>query len=334
MRNIVSKLALAAVLAAGMATPVLADVDAVANITKDKLIEVDVKISINKDINLNVLVDVDVVHAAEAMALVNQVTRNNLVDRNVTGESLSNGTNNTEDRPVPQGINDEALVRDASILGTAGGSVNFNIGVTGVNQDVGAMTNQGNVWSVALAEDDPENPSLFADAEAEVDQLVGGLVFDAEGQVSVNSGNTLDWTDSTNNNGGPLVDNITFGVTVLATLEDSVNGNLGLTGVNQNSGNFNNQVNAVAASGGISISPGLVLADIGIDIEGTTVALAEAALGQEVAGNFAEMEAVFSDSTIDNSVNNNTGVTHVNQSSGSFANQANVVAVGAAIFVN
>lgn len=295
MKNIVSKLALAAVLAVGVAAPALADVDAVASINKNKNVSVIETISINKDVNLDLDVDVDLARAAEAMALANITTSGNTVDRLPEADGTVLGGN-------PH----EFLIRTAAIDGE-GGSIIGNTGVTGVNQDVGAMTNQGNIWSIALSQENAEDPSLFADAQAEVDQksLANNVSF-ISGEGAEASGQILFTTD----------------------IGDSINDNVGLTAVNQNAGNMNNQTNAVAIAAGVELEGDET------SVSGASVALAEAALGQVAAANFVtETESDGTDklSSISGSITGNAGITQVNQATSNMGNQGNVVAAGAAV---
>jgi len=313
MKNVISTMALAAVLAAGLAAPVLADVDAIATITKTKTVSVVETISIDKDIIVRINVDVDLARAAEAMALVNTTIRNNLVDRDVQNNVLFAGNDN------------DTLIRTAAITSVGGltdpGSVSGNTGVTGVNQDVGAMANQGNIWSVALSQDSTP-PSLFTDAQAEVDQL--------------NSGNRVSFVDGLSNPPltTPPTPPVPFGGQVLftAVIFDSINDNTGLTGVNQNAGNMMNQTNAVAVAAGVTF-------DGPTQVGGASVALAEAALGQETTGNVVIETTGTAGPGIGTSklasaigsINGNTGVTQANQAVGNMGNQGNAVAVGAAV---
>lgn len=293
MKNIVSKLALAAVLAAGFAAPALADVDAVASINKTKNVSVVETISINKDVLLDLDVDVDLARAAEAMALANITTSLNRVDR----------TPEADETPLG-GSPDEFLIRTAAIDGEDG-SINDNTGVTGVNQDVGAMTNQGNIWSIALSQENAEDPSLFADAQAEVDQK--------------SNNNTVEFL-SGEGSGGQIL--------FTSDIGGSINDNTGLTAVNQNAGNMNNQTNAVAVAAGVELSGD------GAEVSGASVALAEAALGQVAANNTVnetESDGVDKLSSIGGSINGNTGITQVNQATSNMGNQGNVVAAGAAV---
>jgi hypothetical protein len=84
---------------------------------------------------------------------------------------------------------------------------------------------------------------------------------------------------------------------------------------------MNNQTNAVAVAAGIQST--------GTDV---LVALAESALGQEssdhVVADFNNLKSAFIGP---GSISGNSGITHVNQSVGMYANQANVVSVAAAV---
>lgn len=95
-------------------------------------------------------------------------------------------------------------------------------------------------------------------------------------------------------------------------LSNSINNNFGITSANQSTGNFNNQLNSVALAAGLG---------------GALVALSEAALGQTCVGNVIDETATVKTDTIENSLNNNHGVTSFNQSAGNANNQANVVAI-------
>lgn len=301
MKNIVSKLALAAVLASGLAAPALADVDAVASITKTKNISVNELISITKDIHLVMTIDTNLARAAEAMTMVNTTIRNNTVDRaTVPLDGLGDPTFG-----FPT-LNDGEIIRTAVIDGTLG-SVNGNRGVTGVNQDVGAMANQGNIWSLGLAQQGAE-ASLFTDAQTEVDQKVNN--------------NHVTFQDvPTHLNGQVLFTGL---------ITSSINNNRGLTGVNQNVGNMMNQTNAVAVAAGVTLGGPTT-------VGGATVALAETALGQETTGNTVTETTTGGGSGTDKlasaigSINGNIGITQVNQAVGNMGNQGNAVAVGAAV---
>jgi len=96
------------------------------------------------------------------------------------------------------------------------GSINDNTGIVNVNQNAGNMNNQANSEALAVA------ISLAGVALSEA----------ALGQVNSNP---------ENENGFPAV--FEFGVEKTATLTGSLNGNTGVGGVNQASGNMANQAN-------------------------------------------------------------------------------------------
>ena len=86
-------------------------------------------------------------------------------------------------------------------------------------------------------------------------------------------------------------------------------------GVNQSSGNINNQLNSAALAAGLdSVTNG---------------ALGEATLKQVNADNFLTHIAVFRSDSISGSINGNAGIVSVNQASGDMVNQANVHAIAA-----
>jgi hypothetical protein len=90
-----------------------------------------------------------------------------------------------------------------------------------------------------------------------------------------------------------------------------VNGNTGITQVNQAPGNINNQAN------GMSLAFTLY----------NGIALSDTALGQWNSGQTVTEEGVSKFALISGSVNTNTGVTQVNQAAGVLANQSNVVSL-------
>ena len=220
------------------------------------------------------------------------ITKDVSVTVEVTVEQEGDGA--AEAQALANVVNQGNVVQLDSMIydATMVGSVNANTGLTEVNQAVGNMGNQGNLVAVALA----DTGNAFADAQAEVDQL--------------------------NDNGGTSrVEFSVFNATIgdpLDPLEGSVNDNLGVTQVNQDAGYMNNQTNAVAVAAGIAS-----------DDDDVLVALAEAALGQENVDQIYNATTNTHTATITDSINNNTGITQVNQSAGAFGNQGTVVAVGA-----
>lgn len=165
-------------------------------------------------------------------------------------------------------------------------SFNENTGIIQGNQDVGNMVNQANVVAAAIT----TAATAFSDANAALTQI--------------NLGN--DVTTSVHLDADILP---VLVPTKTATIIDSVSTNSGIIHVNQNAGNMNNQFNGTSLA-------------IAID---SIVALSETDLGQwNVNNDVTETNTVKFD-LIDNSVNFNSGVVNVNQSSGNMNNQATVV---------
>lgn len=167
-------------------------------------------------------------------------------------------------------------------------ALNFNNGVMQVNQDVGVMSNQGNLLAVS----DTTGPTGFGDSQAEVSQH--------------NKGNQLYRTANiVNGDGGNAVIG-DYAVERTSTMTNTVLGNVGIINVNQNSGEMNSQTNANAVGVGA----------LGIIIVG------EAALGQTASDNRVETVRNYSASTIQDSVNGNLSQVSVNQASGGLNNQS------------
>ena len=192
-------------------------------------------------------------------------------------------------------------------------SILGNIGVVNVNQATGNMNNQGNVVSVAIDVWPPDQPP----PNGEPPSAESGL---AHAQTSAEQFMAFNTINSIN----ILYRN--------ALIINSINGNIGIVGVNQSAGNINNQLNAVT---------------IAVSIDGV-VALAEADLGQFNTGfwcygdnNNEDGFTYFPQSVTENntnknalisgSVNGNIGVVGVNQTVGNMANQANIANVAASI---
>jgi hypothetical protein len=144
------------------------------------------------------------------------------------------------------------------------GSVSNNVGITQVNQDVGVGANQANVVAVAVTDAE----ASVADAQSTVDQR------NLDNEVLLTGPFILDDPERT------------------AVISDSVNGNNGITQVNQNAGNWNK-----------------------------ILALADAFLGQENTGNTVDAFTTIKTDVISGSVNGNTGITNVNQTTGNMNNQ-------------
>ena len=295
------KLLLAGV-AAGLglwAASASADVTVTAVITKDKDITVTEEITKFKDVDIEADVILFVNKAAEVDSLINQSNFDN-----------------------------EACENCAEKLDWIKNSVNNNTGVVSVNQAAGNNNNQANALSAAVdneelpippddvpeVPEEPGTPGGFAEAQAAVDQ-VNGLKKETTVVRNPDTGELISVTVVRT----PLP-NIVDSVNIVfreARIQNSINNNLGVVGVNQATGNMANQANNVGLA--IALSVG--------------VALVEADLGQENANNDVHERDVLKTALLLDSVNGNQGIVGVNQSSGNMANQANVAGLSAAIAV-
>lgn len=265
LRNTLALLAVGAFLLVTAGSS-FAEVDARANVRVSKDVRIAELIFIAKGVLIVGVVLDRAEKAAESLAVINQENENNHACENCAEKS--------------------DLITD---------SVNFNSGITTVNQAGGNMNNQATTISVAFDNDkdpgdpgtDPQDdPSGFAESQAVVEQ-------DNE-------------------------ENSVFSHAIIfrdALMSESVNGNEGITAVNQAVGNINNQANIVSMA--VSLNSG--------------VALSEGLLGQESTDNRNIEFDVYKTAKIIGSVHGNTGVTQVNQASGNFANQANVASISLSV---
>jgi hypothetical protein len=257
--------------AMAMPMPAEASLDLFARITKTKDIRVAERVFIDKRIVITVMLREQYDGAAEADAVSNQLNERNIVRGNIQGTAPTNPS---------YGISRHARIAD---------SINRNEGIVGVNQDVGNMVNQGNLVAAALT----RTPRSVTNSQAEADQVNRfNNVVQLE-RLTIQNGQIVGEPDRS------------------ADIEDSINFNSGVVGVNQNSGNMNNQLNKLA----LAVGPG------------SHVALSEAALGQVNTGNRVLEVETFRVDTIRDSVRNNSGIVGVNQSSGNMNNQASVVSM-------
>jgi len=277
--------AAATLLAAGLfAGPAQADVTVLATIDKTKSVTVYESITIRKFVDIFVNADFTLQGVAEADAIKNVLTTGNFV--------------------FGVDVPPFDIVVDTQLTGTAQliSSLNGGTGVTGFNQTVGNMVNQGNVVSVAAIANDP---FAFIDAQAEADEVNTGNYVEDRQLIDTVDGNPVDLSDP--NLPATILPN------KVALILDSINSNNGIMDVNQDAGNMNIQNNADA---------------IGIALGGV-LALSEAALGQVNRGNTViEVETVKS-GRIQDSINTNAGIVKVNQATGNMNNQANNVAFAA-----
>jgi hypothetical protein len=289
------------------ALPALADVAVTANVTMQKDVMVFEDIVKNKNVTIQVgrLDGFMVDHAAEAAAIVNAASDGVTVNGNGSqSESFS--------------VNLDASM-DASITG--------NSGVVGVNQDVGNSVNQGNVVALAYTVGDGTPGgfgSALADSQAEASQANSGSSVTERGVRAHDEPQPDTVIPDPNFPNDRTKDTVIPGAIVAvpdsdvksASLLGSVNGNTGITGVNQNVGNASNQHN------GVSLAVGLE----------SVAALSEAALGQANTGNSVDESGTVRTASISGSVNANVGITAVNQNTGNFNNQSSMVAFSAVGF--
>jgi len=257
-----------AVLLAFAAAPAYADVELYATIYKDKDVTIVETIDITKDIEIDATVDIDVVSSAEADAYLNQENSNNTACENcaektdtiidsandnlgITTINQAAGNNNNQGSSIAVAV-DARVGTDGGADGSPGfghaqahaeqdnhnnlvdainllfrdalidNSINFNHGIVHANQATGNNNNQANVLAIGV--------SLAGDGVALAEADLG----------QVNCFNTVLESDSTP---GAEPD---FGINKTATINESVNGNTGVIGVNQTVGNMANQANVVA----------------------------------------------------------------------------------------
>lgn len=188
---------------------------------------------------------------------------------------------------------------NAYFAATLTGSLLRNAGITQVNQDVGQMVNQANNVSAAV-----NLQAFFAESHAMVEQQ--------------NNNNRVTQRGTLPSQGLPNENSFALR---RADILDSINGNSGVTQVNQNAGVANNQVNSVS----LALSLGRNTAG------GTTaVAISEADLGQWNTGNSVDEVNTIKVGRIIGSVRNNGGITSVNQSTGNMNNQSTVISFAGA----
>ena len=108
-------------------------------------------------------------------------------------------------------------------------AINNNTGVVQVNQSPGQMNNQSNVLALAFS----LRPGGVALAEADLGQF--------------NQGNFVGESDGQQVSGKAVVGD-GIGINKSASITGSINGNIGIVGVNQSAGNMANQANIVSFS--------------------------------------------------------------------------------------
>jgi len=265
--------------AAAFATPALADVQVTGTIHKDETIIINEFIRKDKFVTIRVNQTFNGATAAESVSVYNQRTTGHTLRRDVSNVTTPTG------QVDPNVLGAACLtagcgpVVPADNVVTISTSFSDNIGVVMWNQDNGYNNNQANAVTAAVVAN-----AFFAEATASAEQRT-------ENNVSFVFGNR-DLSEYRN-----------------ATITTSVNRNVGVTFINQNVGFASNQYNSLTLAIGLS----------------TTVALADADLGQWNQGNRTYDLQTTRSATISGSVQNNAGVTAINQNTGNFNNQATMI---------
>jgi len=276
----------------------LADVFVTADIFKNKDIVETIDIQIRK--NITVIVnynELDLIGDAEAHTLVNQDNHDNIVDGLTTVNE-----ENPSDTPNTDGSAGE-LNFDIELDALIEASITGNSGVVGVNQDVGNMVNQAN--AVSLAE--TVSTSSVTESQAHGEQNNHDNSSTQYERLAFDTGELVEVGDL------PIADPSVLDPDRTALITGSVSENAGIVGVNQNAGNNNNQANGVALAVGF----------------GSHVALAESDLGQFNANNtILAFETLHTDEIVD-SINGNSGVVTVNQTTGNNNNQGSMISFSA-----
>jgi hypothetical protein len=257
---------------AALATPALADVSVTGTTTKTETITIDEDITKAKVVVIAVAQTFTGSTAAEATSVYNQRNNGNILTRDYNSTAVPASPN----APTCTVCGPTGPAADVA---TMTNSFSNNTGVVLWNQDVGNNANQANAVTVAVVAN-----AFFAEATASAEQRT-------EGNQS-----------------------FVFGffptVTKSSLIANSVNNNTGVTMINQNAGFASNQYNNLTAA---------------IGLNGGTVALADADLGQWNQGNVTVDFNSTRSGTIVGSVTGNTGVTAVNQNNGNFNNQATMI---------
>lgn len=293
-------------LALTLAGPAVADVNVSATIDMEKIVFVTENISKFKTVSIDVTDPLDALMTDEAAEAAAIVAASN------DGIFISGPTTGSSDQ-VDYNVNLDASLSD---------SINGNTGVVGVNQDVGNSANQANLVALAYT---AGTGTALADSQAEADQANNsGSVIErgVREHTEVVDGGTTQTGDPDFADDGKkitIIENPDGTITILdsavksASIENSIVGNTGITGVNQNVGNASNQHNGVSLSVGI----------------GAVAALSESALGQANSGNSVDEVGTVRTASLTASVLNNAGITAVNQNTGNFNNQSSMVSFSA-----
>jgi hypothetical protein len=292
----------ALVVGVGFAAPAAADITVTGVVEYDKRVIITETLTKVKTVTLTIAVVRTANTAAQANAVENQRIGNGPILSTTEPTVITGFTTDEGNAALYSG----AGVLCAVCVGQPGrpiadfsaeviGSINDNTGVTQFNQDVGHQSNQKNLLSAALG-----RQAAFAEANnASAQYNIGNRIGE--------SGRLIPQTE-----GPPRV-----AVVRQSLLVGSVNANVGLTQVNQNSGIFNNQLNSVALAIGFTDQVG--------------VALAETDLGQWNTNQRTHEVRTARVAGMSDAVSDNTGIVMGNQAAGHMANQANKVAISASV---
>jgi hypothetical protein len=271
MKTLVKTSALALILSAGLASPAFADVQVTGTVDVNKKIVINVDTTKDKNVNVDVKYKADPNGSAQSDAILNATVDNVHVG------------------PISDNVTDEGISKKVETKD----SVNRNTGIVQFNQDAGQASNQGNVVSVAAVFAADPKATNVVHSEAYGDQRVTrSSSVHREGFENVGQTGSID---------------------LVAKTMNAYNGNTGITQGNQNVGVGNNQHNILSAAVG----------------DNAVVALSDAGLGQEIAGNSVLDINTLKEATVSGSLNGNAGITSVNQATGAFNNQATVISIAA-----
>jgi hypothetical protein len=254
--------------AVAFSAPAAADVFVRADVTLDKDTTVVENLRIFKNVTITVDADFTGSSAAESVTIINQANTGNVIE-------FDSGT-----------LGNRLL---ADLLAQITGSVIRNVGITQVNQDVGNANNQANSVSVAVSvtqafftesmievEQYTTNNRVNTDGTATfviglahqnkasfiVNSVIGNVGITQVNQSAGNANNQLNAVDlgiGANSavalseaalgqtNSGNRTDEVATVRT--SSIVNSVNGNIGITSVNQSSGNMNNQATVISIAG-------------------------------------------------------------------------------------
>lgn len=293
MKTLLLTAAATLALTAGMAGVASADVQTNWTLDKTKITLINEPTNIYKTETVTVTDTQPLDSEASALAVVNSSVIDAVVGTaNVVDPNIGN-PGNPPAQTFPGDFRNYDIWRSTLITS----SVTYNTGIGQLNQDVGNNSNQGNVLAAGFV----FGGNDLAKAEAYVEQLGEGNSarnIEAQANLKAQGADVLH---------GPLIPQI------FSDIESSIDHNVGVFMVNQNSGNNNQQHNALAAAVG----------------DNAFTALADAGLHQVNSGNHVYDLNTVKQDTLNNSVNSNQGIVLVNQSAGDNNNQATVVNVAA-----